>query len=758
MVQRNKNTFKRSILIRWVYSYLVVFIVPLVLFLIFTITSISILNKDAVESNSLVVQFMRHEFDSVFSHINAMSDRVLTHSQFQRLANASTSAELDVMYRYDTTIELGQMSDSRNSILDCMLYSPTMNVYFTSERWGKMDDLVLMDEFSLGWPQEEFDRVFFGNNHTLQLEDASCSLAGGCTLDRLLIVRPVSYIRSGWRHNFYLAFLVDVSSIFTGTLQQFQDLVILNGITGTVLYDFTNSYEDGEYVEYLAKLPSGHSASEKGKIITSGSSNVTNIKYVVVRDQIIFYRSLLRLIIISLCCFAVALIGGFFVVRWRLRREWEIYAHAMEATGTLVDTSQPLGSPYSPFISSFSQMKQEKDGMSQVIRTQTESLKSHAIANLLDSSGGPVSNEVLADYGIYLVSDQFFVLLLVPQEGANLSQVEQRSLLYFQDLSYVVLPFSSPHGVALILNSPFLETEDSSYDKLSQQVHALLNDATFSLREASSSDRVTGLHSLGKAYMEAVNVLEYCRGLLSDVEFMFYRDVVEVCNQVHFTYTTDQELRLVQAIQQGNALLAKEIIEEVVAENTEQAVLPQRMRYLLFSIASTIIRTANRFDERYRDVIPTISLPPILQADDYRRSQRELEQILFTLCEAVLSIEQQYEHTTALTYKVYRSALQQIEELYADSMLNVSQIATNLDVSIVYLSRSFKQYHKGNISDYISQTRVLAAKKLLSEGVLVSDVVDLCGFGSLRTFMRVFKKEEGITPGQYRAIQMQENI
>ena len=33
---------------------------------------------------------------------------------------------------------------------------------------------------------------------------------------------------------------------------------------------------------------------------------------------------------------------------------------------------------------------------------------------------------------------------------------------------------------------------------------------------------------------------------------------------------------------------------------------------------------------------------------------------------------------------------------------------------------------------------------------MVGEVVDKCGFGSLRTFLRVFKSVEGITPGQYK--------
>ncbi len=757
MSQRNKNKFKRSILLKWVYPYLAVFFVPLVLFLIFTATSLSITNKNVTYSNSLAVQFMRHEFDAVFSKINAVSDRLLVNSQFQRLSSVSSTTELDVMYLYNTTIELGQMIDNRAAIIDCMLYSPGLDVYFTSERWGDMEDLYLMDNFGLNWSDDKITQVFFSGKRTLGLENATCYLAGGCLLNRLLVVRPLSYTRTGWQHDFYVAFLVDVSSIFTGNLQDFKDLVIVNEISGDILYDFTNTYKSGEHVGYLSEIPSGKSAFLQGKMVTSGSSQVTNAKYLVMRDQKTYYHSLLVLLIFSLVYFVLALIAGFFVVRWRIKREWETYEQAMEATGALMDHNSLPDSTYSPFITSFSLIKEEKEGMRHVLRTQTESLKSHTIANLLDSSSGPVSSEALSECGIYLASDRFFVLLLVPGQAQDIIQIEEHALVSFQALSYVVLPFTSSHGVAFILNPSIMDSEDAYYTDFAVQVRALLDDSLVGILKASSSDMVTGLHKLGKAYLQAVNVLEYQRGLSSS-EFMFYRDVVEMSHQVHFTYSTEQELRLSQAIQSGNASEAEAIIHEVLELNSNLGVSPQRMRYLLFSIASTIIRTANRLDERYKDVIPSISLPPILQTDDYRRSQKELGDILLNLCEAVLSVEQQYENATAQTYSVYRKALKHIDGYFADPMLNVSQIADNLGVSIVYLSRSFKQYHGLNISDYISQTRVLAAKKLLSEGSLVTDVVTLCGFGSLRTFMRVFKKEEHITPGQYRAMHMQEKI
>jgi AraC-like DNA-binding protein len=155
-------------------------------------------------------------------------------------------------------------------------------------------------------------------------------------------------------------------------------------------------------------------------------------------------------------------------------------------------------------------------------------------------------------------------------------------------------------------------------------------------------------------------------------------------------------------------------------------------------------------------MIPTISLPPILQADDLAQSCKVVEAIVSNVCNAVLLIEKQYAGEGGAQYGMYQRALSEVHSDYRNPMLNVALLADRLGISTVLLSRIFKKFHGFNISDYISSVRVEAAKALLREGVLVSEVVEQCGFGSLRTFMRVFKNSEKLTPGQYRSLQGEE--
>lgn len=93
-----------------------------------------------------------------------------------------------------------------------------------------------------------------------------------------------------------------------------------------------------------------------------------------------------------------------------------------------------------------------------------------------------------------------------------------------------------------------------------------------------------------------------------------------------------------------------------------------------------------------------------------------------------------------------------IETRYSDCNLCVSYIADSLGISAAYISRYFKQQTGVGLLEYIHRFRIIAAKEILTAepGAQVNDVARRVGFVNAATLIRVFKKIEGVTPGQYR--------
>lgn len=119
------------------------------------------------------------------------------------------------------------------------------------------------------------------------------------------------------------------------------------------------------------------------------------------------------------------------------------------------------------------------------------------------------------------------------------------------------------------------------------------------------------------------------------------------------------------------------------------------------------------------------------------------------MCLSLLELTQKQE--VSPTYQ--QSAL--IEEIkgyialhYNDPSLSAGEIAEHFNMSLPAISKLFKKSTQIGILDYIHQFRIGHAKTLLqSKQYTVSEVAFMTGYLSSSTFIRVFKKYEGISPG-----------
>lgn len=83
----------------------------------------------------------------------------------------------------------------------------------------------------------------------------------------------------------------------------------------------------------------------------------------------------------------------------------------------------------------------------------------------------------------------------------------------------------------------------------------------------------------------------------------------------------------------------------------------------------------------------------------------------------------------------------------------LEKIASEMGVSASYISRVFKQKTGTNLTDYVSRVRMEEAKRLLLEtNLTIEDVGNQVGIPSRTTFIRIFKKNEGTTPSNFRTI------
>ncbi|MNE76734.1 HTH-type transcriptional regulator YesS [compost metagenome] len=83
--------------------------------------------------------------------------------------------------------------------------------------------------------------------------------------------------------------------------------------------------------------------------------------------------------------------------------------------------------------------------------------------------------------------------------------------------------------------------------------------------------------------------------------------------------------------------------------------------------------------------------------------------------------------------------------------MSLQEVAGRFYVSREYISRKFKQEYGINFSDYIGSVRINKAKLLLQNPNLkLSQISEMVGFHDVKYFSKVFKKQVGVTPKDYR--------
>ena len=89
------------------------------------------------------------------------------------------------------------------------------------------------------------------------------------------------------------------------------------------------------------------------------------------------------------------------------------------------------------------------------------------------------------------------------------------------------------------------------------------------------------------------------------------------------------------------------------------------------------------------------------------------------------------------------------EHLAEDVSLSV--LAEEFHLNAQYISQLFKSEIGVNFLAYLTNIRMEQAKKLLlSSSLSIAEVSEQSGYADYRVFTKVFKKNEGITPSQYR--------
>ena len=141
----------------------------------------------------------------------------------------------------------------------------------------------------------------------------------------------------------------------------------------------------------------------------------------------------------------------------------------------------------------------------------------------------------------------------------------------------------------------------------------------------------------------------------------------------------------------------------------------------------------------------------LADSDAYVRDMQIYEKLIALL---TLLMQESWHPDAARATGTKRQNLQEIKD-YLDAhfaeKITLDALAERFYIKKFYLTRVFKEQFGQTVTGYLMQQRITQAKRLLRfSDKSIETIAQECGMNDANYFSRMFKKVEGVTPGEYR--------
>lgn len=188
-------------------------------------------------------------------------------------------------------------------------------------------------------------------------------------------------------------------------------------------------------------------------------------------------------------------------------------------------------------------------------------------------------------------------------------------------------------------------------------------------------------------------------------------------------------------------------------EQKRYSKLPFYTVYLKFKaegeIAKRLMNAPQYFESSHPERIKE-ELSEIIMLNENGADELELMGKLLLLVNLILYDSAVPENFSGNNYTVIANSKRYIESHFRENV-GLKEIASNSNLSASYFHSVFTSVNGCTPHQYLIKCRISEAKKMLwySEKSL-EEIAEECGFGYQQYFNRIFKKETGISPGNYR--------
>ncbi len=251
---------------------------------------------------------------------------------------------------------------------------------------------------------------------------------------------------------------------------------------------------------------------------------------------------------------------------------------------------------------------------------------------------------------------------------------------------------------------------------------------------------IVRLSECARSYEEAQRALRKSEGSVAHVAdlpiMVSYED----------NYPIDQERRLFEMTEKGNeneALIAANRFFGWMVENYGDHIYDIKLKVLEFVLWAEHLAITEGGME-YHFLSRQDYLPQILALNTLDEIQQWFVSKISAASRDVVQSKEKQSSSSVERAKAY------IEQRY-NKDISLDEVSREVDISPYYFSKLFKEETGSNFIEYLTSLRINKAKQLISgSDMSMKEICTEVGYSDPNYFSRIFKKNVGVTPTEYK--------
>ncbi|GAA4844630.1 helix-turn-helix domain-containing protein [Paenibacillus vulneris] len=762
----------RSVMTTWLISYISVLLVPIIISVIIYIATLRIVENEVNRSNELLLTQIEQAIDSKLKSLEQLTLEIAYNKKVTSFINVSAPLTDDDHFQlFNIAGDVRVFKMANDFISQLYVYYRNSNTVLSTYNRMSLESLYSVLRQTKDTKYEEWADYFAqkyiqGYTPVISWNDKG-------------VEKSVMYARTILgdypdSSGAVIMFIMKDSKLLETIPPQANAHVVIMDEQNRVVATNIGEQDIPSGLQYDRLTGAKGLLYEKGAdgrklALSYTTSDVTGWKYVSLIPADIYSEKMNFVKKVTLWSVFLCFLFGGIVTYLFLRRNYLPIRTLIESLSQKAGVPFDIGSnEYVFFQAAMNNTFAEKEEVYQRLKQHHNAIRSHFLRRLLkgQTDGGVPLYESLAAHDMQLRSDQFAVLLFhVEHYGKFNDDSEQpgadhkAQMLYFV-ITNVIEELAGAHitaysvemddVLACIMNvdaaqqDPLQELQriaDSAKAFIKEHIHAELTVSISGVRQE--------LVGIAQAYQEAMEAMEY-RIVMGSGEILSYEELKENENgqaRRTYDYPLHVEQQFIYFIKTGNVAKAQELLEQIFEKNVSGISMSVRMaQCLMFDLVSTMLKTIDEVNASSRKEFfdQADAIDRLMSCETIKDMKTHLNKVLLQVCESIN--EEKKNH-----HKHFVEQIQTfVKEHYSEESLNISMIGGAFDLTPSYVSRLFKEYTGEALLDFINKTRLEEAKKLLLEQkYTVNEVAGKVGYNDVNTFLRIFKKFEGITPGKY---------